>query len=38
MDGGEIHAANGYLVHQFLDPAANQRCDSYGGPPANRAG
>ena len=37
LDGVELHAANGYLLHQFLAPSSNQRTDSYGGSPANRA-
>lgn len=30
FDGVEIHGANGYLVHQFMNKASNQRSDSYG--------
>ncbi|WCI09745.1 alkene reductase [Arthrobacter sp. OVS8] len=37
FDGVELHSANGYLLHEFLSPSANQRDDVYGGSPANRA-
>ncbi len=37
FDGVELHAANGYLLHEFLHETSNKRTDSYGGSVENKA-
>ncbi len=36
FDAVEVHAAHGYLLHEFLSPVSNKRTDAYGGGPKRR--
>ncbi|KAF8882058.1 hypothetical protein CPB84DRAFT_1791306 [Gymnopilus junonius] len=37
FDGIELHGANGYIIHQFLDSSSNKRTDEWSGSKENRA-